>query len=104
MLPRPHIQEFARLIVERTNLVSRDTGIAFSFSGRMGTRQEELFYKGLLVIVDPDPRSSSLRQVIAMRAALGLQTEVLDSRSTDLEVLMADLAARAIARGRPHLN
>ena len=88
VFPRPHTQEFARLIVERTALVSRDTQLAFSFAGRMGTRQEELFYRGLLVIVDPNPGSASLDRVIAMRGALGLRTGVLDSGATDIALRM----------------
>lgn len=100
VLPRPHTQEFARLIVERTALVSSNTQIAFSFAGRMGTRQEELFYKGPLVIIDPDPNSASLRRVVEMRGALGLQTRLLDSNAADLAAQMDEIVSGIDAHNR----
>jgi hypothetical protein len=100
VLPRPHTQEFARLIVERTALVSSNTQIAFSFAGRMGTRQDELFYKGPLVIIDPDPNSASLRRVVEMRGALGLQTRLLDSNAADLAAQMDEIVSGIDAHNR----
>jgi hypothetical protein len=83
-----------------TALISRVTQIAFSFAGRMGTRQEERFDEGLLVIVDPDSGSASLSRVITPRGALGLRTEVLDTSATDLTLRIERIVRVITTRSR----